>query len=188
MDVIVLLFKDSGPLRSMQKDETQADALAHLLRYFPEVSLPVTITSASQKAFFRENKPLPALLTALFIDEWEGGPADEFTEYLPGFHFRLGALTGLVYWKAALMSYTYVLVLLDKQGQWTDRMVLAEWEVAPEGVRQGVALIQEDGSILMAESALEREDDLGDPTQTITERWQVTSEGRFTERPVGPNT
>ena len=42
-------------------------------------------------------------------------------------------------------------------------------------------MISEDFEIFMVESALDATDIIGDPTQTITERWIITDEGRFRE-------
>ncbi|MBP6184859.1 MAG: hypothetical protein KA479_07935 [Saprospiraceae bacterium] len=160
---------------------TTKEDLQLLLRYFPEVPLPVTVTDSSRDAFEQTNKPLPEMLSALFIEQWEGEVPDEFTEYLPGFHFRTKKQYGMVYWKAALLHYTYVLVLLDPDGVFLDRLVLAETDATSGTIRQGAAMISEDFEIFMVESALDATDIIGDPTQTITERWIITDEGRFRE-------
>ena len=145
---------------------TTKEDLQLLLRYFPEVPLPVTVTDSSRDAFEQQ---------------WEGEVPDEFTEYLPGFHFRTKKQFGMVYWKAALLQYTYVLVLLDPDGVFLDRLVLAETDATSGTIRQGAAMISEDFEIFMVESALDATDIIGDPTQTITERWIITDEGRFRE-------
>lgn len=156
------------------------------LGYFPEVTLPVTLTFESRRAFGEDMPPLPELLAAPFFYRWEEEVPDLLTEFLPGFQVRMGKFLALVYWKAALLHYAYVMVIVDGQGELIDRMLLAETIAGQDEIRQGAALIREDGMILMAESAQDIHDPLGDPRQTITERWRVNPEGRFVEAEEPP--
>ena len=165
----------------MQEKGFEEKDLALLLQYFPEVTLPVTITGVSVDAFMRENKPLPQLLSAVTIELWEEEPADDVTEYQPGFSFKLGPFRGFLYWKAALLHYAYVLVLVDKKGQLLDRLELAETSSESGFIRQGAAFISEEGHIYAVESALGEQATLGDPSQTITERWMITPQGAIRE-------
>lgn len=174
-------YKKIPDLCSMSEPGTNPEDLKLLLRYFPEVPLPVTVTFSSREAFEQNNKLLPEMLSALYVERWEGEIPDEFTEYLPGFHFRTKKQYGIVYWKAALLHYAYVLVLLDPEGTFLDRLVLAETDAEGGIVRQGAAMISEDYEIYLVESALDADAVFGDPTQTITERWKITDEGRFRE-------
>jgi hypothetical protein len=121
------------------------------------------------------------MLSALFVERWEGEIPDEFTEYLPGFHFRTKKHYGIVYWKATLLHYTYVLVMLEPDGTFLDRLILAETDANSLGVRQGAAMISEQYDIYIVESVLDADAVFGDPSQTITERWKITDEGRFQE-------
>jgi len=150
-----------------------------LLEYFPEVELPVSLSFGSREAFADRNRPLPELLAAISFDLWEEADPDEFTEYQPGFRFRHGKHHALVYWKAALLQYAYVVVILDRQGLLLDKLVLAETDATSGTVRQGAALITAEAEIFTAESEMGSEDALGDPSQTMTERWVITDEGRF---------
>lgn len=150
-----------------------------LLEYFPEVELPVSLSFNSREAFAANSKPLPELLAAISFDLWEEAEPDEFTEYQPGFRFRHGEHHALVYWKASLLQYAYVLVILDRKGLLLDRLVLAETDATTGTVRQGAALITAEAEIFTVESELGPEEALGDPSQTMTERWVITDEGRF---------
>jgi len=160
---------------------TSKEDLQLLLRYFPEVPLPVTVTYSSREAFEQTNKPLPEMLSALFIELWEGEIPDAYTEYQPGFHFRTKKHYGFVYWKATLLHYGYILVLLEPDGVFVDRLILAETDATSGTIRQGAAMITNDNEIFMVESAQDAASVFGDPTQTITERWKITDEGRFLE-------
>lgn len=161
-----------------------SEDLSLLLTYFPAIDLPVTITFTSHHAFSQENRPLPEMLSDFFLATWEGETPDEFTEYIPGFHFEEKNYFGLVYWKAGLLHYAYVLVIMDKKGRFIERKVLAETEVADTQVRQGVAMITADGEIFMVESEHDGNDDLADPTQSVVDRYRIKPDGEI-EHTVG---
>ena len=79
---------------------------------FPPSELPVSLTLDSHKTFEQLNDLIPPDLVAHFIMQEDELPEDEFTEYLPC--FRLPEATtreyiSLVYWKAALMRYDFIL-------------------------------------------------------------------------------
>lgn len=160
-------------------EQPSLEDLNLLLRYFPPVDLPVTLTFTSHEAFSRDHKPLPEMLTDYFLAGWEGEEPDEFTEYVPGFQFEGKQYLGLVYWKAGLLNYRYVLVLLDKKGRFLERLVLAETLVEDRHVRQGVAMISADGEIFMVESESDAEGDLATPAGSLTDRYRITEAGEI---------
>lgn len=174
------------PLGKDSNSRSGSEDFRLFLSYFPEVTLPVTLTFDSRRAFGADMPPLPELLAAPFFFRWEEEVPDPWTEFLPGFQVRMGKFQALVYWKAALLHYAYVMVIVDAQGGLIDRMLLAETIAGQDEIRQGAALIREDGMILMAESAQDIHDPLGDPRQTITERWRLDPEGRFVEAQESP--
>jgi hypothetical protein len=176
-----MIDKRSGLTSASAGDKALDDDFRLFLQYFPEVSLPVNLTFDSHRAFGRDDKPLPELLGARFFTRWEEEVPDDYTEFLPGFQFRSGPHKALVYWKAALLYYAYVLVLLDPKGALLDRLELAVTSAGEEGIRQGAALIQSDGTIHTVESARAEDNPMGDPQHTITERWTINKEGRIVE-------
>lgn len=150
-----------------------------LLTYFPEVELPVTITVGSRKAFEERNRPLPLILTATYFDYWEEEPADMYTEYIPGFSFSAGQHKALVYWKAGLLQYTYVLVILDKDGMLKDRLVLVETDASEGHLRQGAAMITADREIWTVESTTSIGPEGEVPDQALAEKWSINDDGRL---------
>jgi hypothetical protein len=163
----------------MAPNDTARERLQLLLTFFPEVDLPVTITVSSRKAFEERNRPLPQLIQATFLDLWEGEAADMYTEYIPGFHFANGRYRVLVYWKAALLHYAYILVVLDQDGLLTDRLVLVETDATDGHLRQGAAMITADREIWTVESTAGFISEGVVPDHAIAEKWTITEEGRI---------
>ena len=103
------------------------------LQFFPEVTLPVLLTADEQLLFSANNEALPLDLVSRFLlQKTADSEIDEFTEYVPCFQLPDTApIYGVVYWRAALLQYDYILasfdangVLLDAQSSRTRR---ADW-------------------------------------------------------------
>ena len=93
---------------------------------FPEVDLPVTLSDDLHHTFSAENDPLPAEMIEQFILPLEDAPADDMTEFIAGFRIKESFdIHALVYWRAGLLNYQYVLVTFDKKGTPLDRRVLS---------------------------------------------------------------
>ncbi|MCO6484879.1 MAG: hypothetical protein J5I41_03790 [Saprospiraceae bacterium] len=165
----------------MHEKGPSPDDWRDFLQYFPEVSLPVSLTASSAMAFARDNPPLPALWSAFTVERWEEGETDAYTEFQPGFSFRIGRNTGIVYWKASLLHYAYILVILSAKGEVLDRLELAETRSEEGLLFQGAAVIEEDGSICMVESSRDPDEPEGGVTPAVSERWLITAEGRIQE-------
>jgi triacylglycerol esterase/lipase EstA (alpha/beta hydrolase family) len=88
------------------------------IKAFPAIELPVVLDGNIHHTFSQENKPLRTDFIEEFILPYDKMEVDEFTEYVPCFrlpdqlHFH-----GVVYWRAALMDYNYVLITFDKKGE-----------------------------------------------------------------------
>lgn len=90
---------------------------ANFLKLFPKVELPITLDEHSHHTFSKENKPLPAALIEKFIIPHDKGQIDEFTEYIPCFRIpEQQDFEAVVYWKAMLMDYNYIMITFDKKG------------------------------------------------------------------------
>lgn len=126
-----------------------------LLGYFPEITLPVTLTDESVDIINASNDPLPASLTAEFIQVWEGGEeADEFTEYMPCFRFKPHKdITAMVYWKAGLMRYEFIMVTLSDKNVLLTRKPICGTIVEGDIIKKSVARIDEEGIIHIAAGA-----------------------------------
>lgn len=158
--------------------------LNQLMHYFPEITLPVTLTFETHKAFSSQNKALPESLMEMFLDTWEGSERDDYTEYIPGFRCSIMQFTGILYWKGELLHYAYVLVLLDAKGRFIDRLELAETDAEGETIRQGAAVIQADGHIFMVENWHSSQEIPVGTGNAFTSHWEINEEGRYIQASI----
>jgi hypothetical protein len=116
----------------------------HFLEKFPEIKLPVTFTDESAIEFSKNNDPIPAQMIHQFIDDQEDG----FTEYIACVRIpKTLDFHAIVYWKAALMNYQYVLATYDKKGKLIDKSVIAGTYSDGKSLTRSVATIDEDWMI-----------------------------------------
>ena len=94
----------------------------YFLEKFPEIELPITFTDESAIEFSKNNNPLSVQMIHQFIDDQE----DEFTEYIACMCIpKTHDFHAIIYWKAALMNYQYILATYDKKGKLIDQSVIA---------------------------------------------------------------
>ena len=117
-----------------------------LLSFFPEVELPIEITDDLVMTADSVNKVLPASIIEEFIVKWEGGETfDEYTEFVPILRIQNAEeFHALVYWKGGLMKYEYLLVTLDKLGNFITRRPIASTISDGNTVKKSVSKIDED--------------------------------------------
>ena len=120
--------------------------LEDLLSFFPEVELPIEVTDDLVMTADSVNKVLPASIIEEYIVKWEGGEEfDEFTEFVPILRIQEAEeFHALVYWKGGLMKYEYVLVTLDKLGDFITRRIVASTLSDGNTVKKSVSKIDED--------------------------------------------
>ena len=135
--------------------------LSHFLEKFPKIELPVTLSEESHHGFSKENDPLPAEMILEYITHYEASEPDEFTEYIACFQLPLEKKTysAVIYWKAGLLNYDYVLATYDKKiGSMIDKRAIAGTRVVGNNIKLAVAIIKEDMSIHIAEGVEEGAD------------------------------
>lgn len=153
-------------------------AFPQFLEKFPPVEMPTTLGEEDHHTFSTENEPLSAALVEQFIHPLENVEDDEFTEYVPCFsiegtkHFH-----ALVYWKAGLLTYEYVLATFAPDGRVIARRVIAKTEVQEDKIHRSVATIDEDLIIFVAQSAAVAADDSFDPQSTKTFNFEILDNG-----------
>ena len=117
---------------------------------FPAIKLPVVLSEDTHHLFSQQNTPIPEVMINKFIEPIEGVDEDELTEYVACFRLPdTGPLTAIVYWKAGLLNYEYVLATFDKKGDFVDKRVIAGTFSDDEVLTQSVAQIKEDLSIII---------------------------------------
>ncbi|MEM9885799.1 MAG: hypothetical protein AAF849_07900 [Bacteroidota bacterium] len=121
------------------------------LEYFPEVELPVHLGDSTHHLFSQKNEPLPPLAVQQFILPLEDEPNEEdaaYIEYVPCFRIpKTDAFHAVVYWKASLLNYQYVLATFESKGEFIENKVIAGTFSDGVGMTQSAATIEEDWMI-----------------------------------------
>jgi len=139
---LVLAFAKNA-LEIMIKN--QKATFTDFLEKFPEIELPITLSEDSHHAFSKANKPLTADMTRDFLANLETTPVDDYTEYVPCFKIpETHGFHAIVYFKAGLMNYEYVLITFDKEGLSIDKKTIAGTKVEGDKLQRTVATIEDD--------------------------------------------
>ena len=155
---------------------SKAPTLRDLLQFFPPIELPITLTSEVHHLFSKENKLLPESLIRSFLREAE--QEDEFTEYVACFslppteHFQ-----PIVFWKASLMSYEYILATYQMDGLMISNKVIAGTKSDGNTLLKRIATIDEEGLIIIAEGVGSLDERYYKANQSHTYQLEVTESG-----------
>ena len=144
--------------------------------------MPVTLGEDTHHTFSAENEPLSPAMVEQFIHptDPEGQPDDEFTEYVPCFAIDgTGGFAALVWWKAALLRYEYVLATFTPKGELIARRVIAFTRVSDNKVSRAVTTIDDDWVIFIAEGDAVAAGEVFDPTSSRTYDLEIMSTGEI---------
>ena len=149
------------------------------VKKFPRVDLPVTLTEDTQMIFSKKNNPLPKQMIEEFIIPIEDDMVDEFTEYVPCFRIsKTKNFHAIIYWKAGLMTYQYLLATFDKKGNLIEKKVIAGTEVKKDALKRTIATIKEDWTIPVVEGVAPANDDQRyDPATSLASTLQLLPDG-----------
>lgn len=98
------------------------------------------------------SQPLPGMFLDAFILPFEGEEMDDFTEYIP-----IGRVDGthdfyaLIYWKAGIMQYEYVLATFSLAGKPLSHAIVGGIRYQESDALHSVGVIHEDMNITIAE-------------------------------------
>lgn len=162
------------------KKETQI-SFKHFLEKFPKIKLPVTLSDDSHHDFSKHNPPLPVQMIEQFLIPLEQGEVDEFTEYIPCFRLpKTEKFHAIVYWKAALLNYEYILLTFDKKGVVLDKQIIAGTKTKDNALIRSVATIDEDWIIYMAGGVAPTNDETNyDAASTHTINLELLADGKI---------
>jgi hypothetical protein len=158
--------------------------------YFPEIELPVTLSEEYSSVFTKYNRPLPEELINSYIleqklffgDEQTDGPdtnSDELVEYVPCFHLPdQKEFFAVVYWKADLLKYEYIIHTFDKKGKSIARQIIASTTSDGNKIRQIVATIDQDLEIYVIGGDASG-DNTYDPEKSKAFSLEITPDGQF---------
>ncbi len=153
--------------------------LEHFLSFFPEIDLPIILSEEYVDDFSRNNTPLNPSAIYDWIATWEGG-LDDITEYVPCFKIKETAdIHAIIYWKAGLMTYEYVLVTLDLTGEMIERKVIASTLVDGDIIKKSVATIDPDWIIHIVAGANKAESIEYNADQSQAFNMELLSDGQI---------
>jgi hypothetical protein len=151
------------------------------LAKFPPIPMPVTLGEDTHHVFGLENQPLSDALIAQFIHPTEKVVADdEFTEYIPCFSIdNTEQFIAVVWWKAELMNYEYVLATFTDKGELISREVIAGTRVQDGVVIRAVAFINEEWEITVGEGASPDGNTVFDPSTSRSRHLEILVNGQI---------
>lgn len=162
----------------MRKQPT-AD-FAEFIEFFPELDLPLSLLpDVSQIPV--DPLPLPGVLQDAYILPFEADEVDDFTEFVP-----FGRLAGtkdfyaVVYWKAGLLRYEYILATYSMTGEPLSHAIVGGIRYEEEGTLHSVAIVHEDLQIVIAEGLADMDIPGMDPAQTQTYQMAILPTGIIT--------
>ena len=127
-------------------EEKKSILFESFYNFFPEIELPITLSEEYTSVFSKYNKAIPLQLIENFGDEEENElETQEIEEYLPCFRLPENKnYFGIVYWKASLLKYEYILHTFDLKGNSIAKQVIASTTSDGKNIRQVVATIDPD--------------------------------------------
>ena len=149
------------------------------LNVFPEISLPATLTDSLHHELERANLPFAQALLLEFIVPTDEGKIDEFTEYMPAFKITKGeTFAAVVFWKAGLMVYEYILATFNPKGLLIATEVIFKNEAANGKLSEAVTVITPEWMVYVAE-ATHGVDDEFDPSKAVNYSFEVLPNGEI---------
>ncbi|MEM9822890.1 MAG: hypothetical protein AAF985_17555 [Bacteroidota bacterium] len=160
--------------------KNQKVSFTHFLEKFPLVDLPVILTEDVHLEFSRKNDPLPQLMIDQYLIRPEEKDSDEYDEYIPCFRIKgTEKFHAIVYWKAELMNYQYVLITYDLKGSVIDRSVIAGTKVQEDALIRSVATVDEDWIIYVVAGVAKANSDTFDPSSSKSFHLELLSTGKI---------
>lgn len=133
--------EDKVKVKVVPDKKANAITFENFINFFPEVELPYTITSDTQRFLSVQNDPLSATWMFNFVLD-KDAVIDEFTEYMPCFSIPgTKQFFAIVYWEAGIDGSTYYLTTFSKTGVMIDKAKIAGTKYGDDGLYQMVCTI-----------------------------------------------
>jgi hypothetical protein len=150
---------------------------SYFLEQFEMVELPITIREETFEECSENVPPLPSALIDQYLatDEEDDG----MTEYIACFQLpRLKEFKAIIFWKAGLLSYEYILATYQNDGLPIDAKVIAGTAVEGEKMIQSIATIDTELIIHIA-TGIGTTEGIFDAAQSAMHQLEITPEGRI---------
>ncbi len=126
------------------RNKFKTESIEDFVSYFPEIELPIQLSEELIPIFSEKNKALSQDAIERYLLQWEQ-EVTEFTEFVPCFSLPgTEGFSALVYWRAELLNYQFILITIDKKGDLIERKAIASTLIDQELVKKSMALINED--------------------------------------------
>jgi len=150
----------------------------NFLERFPEIDLPITLGDEMHMTFSSENPPLQSLMINQHLLRAEEKAPDEFTEFIPCFRIKETiSFHAIVYWRAGLLDYQYIMATFDKKGNVLGRRVLGGTHVEGETITKSVPTIDSDWTIHVVSGQGKAGDDIYDPATSTKFELELLPDG-----------
>lgn len=153
------------------------------IELFPEVELPVTLGEETHLTFSKKNKPLRPSVIKEFIQPLEEQAIDEdTTEFIPGFRLpKTKHFHGLVYWRADVMSYQYILVTLNTFGELIAKRTIGGTYSDGFQLTQSAATISEKYIVYVASGQSELNIPAYEAASSAVQRLKINGDGTISD-------
>lgn len=161
-------------------DKKTKQKFAFFLSKFPELPPPLVLGEDAHREFSKTNSPLHQELILQFIQPYETVPSDEFTEWVPCFKVPdTYQFHAIVYWRARLMDYQYILMTYTKNGDLIDQRAIAGTFSDGKTLTQSVATLDEDWIISIASGQADADQSEYNASSSRAYQLELLPEGRI---------
>ena len=150
---------------------------AEFIEFFPLLELPFSLLP-DISLIPSDALPIPGVMLEEYILPFEGDEVDEYTEYIP--FGRISGLKGfhaLIYWKASVMQYEFVLATYTMEGKPLNHAIIGGLRSDQEGILHSVSVIDQDLSITIAEGLSVDDEESLDISKTNTYQMAIKPDG-----------
>lgn len=153
----------------------------HFLSKFPKIKAPITLTEEDARVYSAENQPLPHKLISEYILPYDED-FDDLTEYVPCIRLtEPKKFDAVVYWKASLMNYQYILMTFEKNGKPIMKKAVAGTFSNGKRIMRSVARIDKDMSVYIMTGPTDKEDELYEASNSTTIELELLPDGKIIE-------
>jgi len=168
---------------SKNKPKTEFEQFVSL---FPEVELPITLSSEYFDIFSKYNKPIPELFIYQFIDDDNSKIVNnDFDddlledEYIACLKIpELKDFNALVYLRIGILKYEYFLHTFDNNGKLLSKQLIASMTSDGDVIEENVAFIDEDLIILIMEGDTKVDADYS-PENSKVKSYEINDIGKI---------